>query len=630
MRPGDGDDVHGSEDEERRLFQALPDGAVLYDVLFDEGETPIDYRVCDVNAAYEAITGAARATWVGKLLSEFEPCSDHLERFASVVATGQVARYEVHDRRRDRHFQVCAFPTGAGRVTALVRDVTEQRKAGAALRAAEELFRTTVENLPINLALYDCDDRVLYMNPGLAATCVALNQRPLDQLVGRRGAELWPANVWGPLHAYTQRAIETGQRQNYELEIEQPEKGRSVRLWTIVPLRGPQGTVHRILAISRDVTVERRLVDELREADQRKSEFIGLLSHELRNPLAAIRSSLYVLERAPTGDAAARARAIIDRQVRQLARMVDDLLDVTRINRNKIKLQRRTVDLNDLVQATVDDNRAHFERGGVRIEVRLASAKVLVEVDGARIAQVLTNLLANAVKFTPCGGWARVSVSEEDGSGVLRVADSGTGIDPALLPDLFEPFMQADRTLDRSGGGLGLGLALVKGLVELHGGQVAASSKGQGLGAEFVVRLPLEAAAKATTPPSPPELPVRARRRVLVIEDDPDVADGLRAALEMDGHDVEVACDGHDGIVQAHAIKPEVVLCDIGLPGKDGYEVGRAIRADETLGGTLLVALTGYAQAEDVAKARAAGFDVHLAKPVGIDRILGLLARERN
>ena len=239
---------------------------------------------------------------------------------------------------------------------------------------------------------------------------------------------------------------------------------------------------------------------------------------------------------------------------------------------------------------------------------------------------MVTNLLTNAAKFTPAGGTVRVSLGPSEGRwAVLTVTDSGTGIEPALLPHLFQPFMQGDRSLERTAGGLGLGLTLVKGLVELHGGDVTASSGGPGQGAEFVVRLPLaesafrdDGAADGTD--------ARAKKRVLVIEDDIEIAEGLQAALQINDHVVEIARSGRSGLEKARAFKPDAVLCDIGLPGMDGYAVARAFRADEALRITFLVALSGYAQAEDVAKARAAGFDRHLAKPASLDKIRGVIA----
>ena len=495
------------------------------------------------------------------------------------------------------------------------------------LRETEELFRTTVENLSIDLVLYDRAYRILYLNPALATSCAPACNRTADELVGMRGPELWPKPIWDPLYLHAERAVVTRERQSYELATDLSGHGRSVREWTVVPLLGPTGEVDRILTMSHDVTAQRLMLEALREADQRKSEFIAVLSHELRNPLAAMRFSLHVLEHGEPGSApAADARLIIDRQVGQLVRLVDDLLDVTRITQNKIHLKRERLELNELVRTTLDDNRRHFEQCGIHVDAALSSAPVYVNADSVRISQVLTNLLINAMKFTPAGGTATVSLtSEPDGNAVLRVADNGAGIDAALLPRLFQPFMQADRTLARSGGGLGLGLVLVKGLVELHGGTVTARSEGAGKGAEFVVRLHAEPAAADAARPVQTASETGAPRRVLVIDDDRDVAEALCAALSVVGHVIEVAHSGPIGIAKARAFMPDVVLCDIGLPGMDGYDVARLIRADAALRATRLVALSGYAQSVDVGKALDAGFDDHLAKPPSLDKVLAIL-----
>ena len=368
------------------------------------------------------------------------------------------------------------------------------------------------------------------------------------------------------------------------------------------------------------------LVDErteaLREADRRKNEFMAVLSHELRNPLAPIRNSLYVLDRVdPRGEQARRAKAVMGRQVDQLARLTDDLLDVTRVTRNKIVLQRERLDLVELVRRAAEDQRSVFEQHGVRLELQLDPGPLAVEADRARLAQVVSNLLQNAAKFTGTGGLTRV-VLEQDGAAqaVLRLRDTGIGMDRRTLEGLFQPFVQADASLDRSQGGLGLGLALVKGLVELHGGSVTAHSEGLGRGAEFVVRLPL-APAVAEGPPARAPALAPGRRRVLVIEDNPDGAESLCELLELNGHEVRVAHDGPQGLAEAQRFRPDVVLCDVGLPGMDGYAVARAFRAEPELAGARLVAVTGYALPEDLQRANEAGFDGHIAKPPAVEAI---------
>jgi len=366
---------------------------------------------------------------------------------------------------------------------------------------------------------------------------------------------------------------------------------------------------------------------QLVEADQRKNHFLAVLSHELRNPLAPIRNSLYILERAaPGSDQARRAQTVIDRQVGHLSRLVDDLLDLTRISRNKIRLECQLLELNDLVRRTVEDHRLLFEKSETQLEVRLGPERVTVNADGTRLAQVIGNLLQNAAKFTGKGGRATVSTSVDPAKPqvLVRVSDTGAGIPSELLGRLFQPFMQADTTLDRSKGGLGLGLALVKGLVELHGGDVCAYSEGLGKGAEFVVRLPL-AIEGVAAPETSRGRARRAGRRVLIIEDNIDAADSLREALELGEHEVAVAYNGPDGLARACAFRPEVVLCDIGLPGMDGFEVARAFRADPALKGVFLVALSGYALPEDVQRASQAGFERHLAKPPSLETLEQIL-----
>jgi signal transduction histidine kinase len=377
-------------------------------------------------------------------------------------------------------------------------------------------------------------------------------------------------------------------------------------------------------ALARSEEALREANRELAEGDRRKDEFLAVLSHELRNPLAPIRNSTHILERAaPGSEQARRALAVIDRQVSQLTRLVDDLLDVTRISRNKVHLQLERLDLDDLVRRTVEDQRSVFEAAGVRLELEPARAPLFVDGDANRLAQIVGNLLQNAAKFTPRGGAAKVSVSADAAAGcaVIRVADTGVGMSPDLISRLFLPFTQADSTLDRSKGGLGLGLALVKALVALHRGDVAAHSAGVGAGAELVVRLPLAERAAAAEPAA---APVARGRRVLLIEDNVDAADSLRELLELAGHEVLVAHDGPEGLAKALVLRPEVVLCDIGLPGMDGYAVARALRAEASLAGACLVALSGYALPQDVRRARDAGFDFHLSKPPRLDKLAAL------
>ncbi|ABS25801.1 histidine kinase [Anaeromyxobacter sp. Fw109-5] len=365
----------------------------------------------------------------------------------------------------------------------------------------------------------------------------------------------------------------------------------------------------------------------LLETDRHKDQFLAMLSHELRNPLSPIRNALALIDRSPPGSAeAVRARAIVNRQVIHLTRMVDDLLDVTRISRGRIRLQRSRVDLAEVLRRTVEDHRSLFASRNIAVEVHLGEVPSWLEADPTRLSQVIGNLLQNAAKFTDPGGHVRVALERRAGAAVVRVRDDGAGIAPAMLGRVFEPFTQADDTLHRSRGGLGLGLALVKGLVELHGGEVEVHSEGAGRGTELSVQLPLAPEAPALRMETPVPVASVPPLRVLVIEDNVDAAETLRELLLMWGHEVEVALDGGTGLERTRLLRPDVVLCDIGLPVMDGYEVARAIRSDPSLASTFLVAVTGYALPEDQRRAAEAGFGRHLAKPVALETIEALLA----
>ncbi|HTP29199.1 MAG TPA: ATP-binding protein, partial [Anaeromyxobacteraceae bacterium] len=369
--------------------------------------------------------------------------------------------------------------------------------------------------------------------------------------------------------------------------------------------------------------------EELRESGRRKDEFLAMLSHELRNPLAPIRNSIYILEHAdPAGPQAARARAVVKRQAEHMTRLVDDLLDVTRITRGKFELRRQQVDLREVLLHAAEDYRLAMDDRGVEFRTELPHAKIWAHADATRIAQVVGNLLHNALKFTRRGGEVTLSLRAlEREAAVISVRDTGIGMDPALLPKIFDAFVQGERTLARTEGGLGLGLALVKGIVELHGGAVHAESPGDGKGAQFLVQLPIEERAElGASRDAPSEGAGRKdRRRVLIVDDNADAAESLAELVEFLGHTAEIAYDGPSAIEKALANAPDVVLCDIGLPGMSGHEVARALR--EKKGNQMqLIAVSGYAQLEDVQNAVEAGFDGHLGKPFDAAMIERLLA----
>jgi two-component system CheB/CheR fusion protein len=379
--------------------------------------------------------------------------------------------------------------------------------------------------------------------------------------------------------------------------------------------------------------------ERLAAADRRKDEFLAMLAHELRNPLAPIRNALQILHMpGATASMAERAREMMERQVQHMVRLVDDLLDVSRITRGKVQLRKERIDLTELVVRAAEAARPLMEDNGHAFSVSVPPGPVWVDADSMRLDQVLANLLNNAAKFTERGG--RISLilaaegATEGETAILRLRDSGAGIPPDLLPSIFEPFVQASRALDRSQGGLGIGLSLVRGLVEMHGGRVSAYSAGLGKGTEIVVRLPGLSAEPARKEDEMEDVQRReespaSARRVLVVDDNRDSAETIAMLVELWGHEVRIVHDGRTALTtltEAPDWLPDVVLLDIGLPGIDGYEVARRLRQEPSLDGLLMVAMTGYGQERDRQLSREAGFDHHLVKPVDPARLQALLA----
>ncbi len=376
-----------------------------------------------------------------------------------------------------------------------------------------------------------------------------------------------------------------------------------------------------------------RLYQELREDDRRKDEFLAMLAHELRNPLAAIDGAVQVAEGADADEQLAWAREVIGRQTKQLSRLIDDLLDISRITQGKIQLRREPLDLAAAVARAVESVRPQVDARRHMLEVDVGPGPLPVEADPSRIEQVLGNLLTNAAKYTPDGGRIRLSARREGGEVVVEVEDSGVGIAPEMLPRIFDAFTQVEQTIDRSQGGLGIGLTLVRRLVELHGGSVSARSEGPGRGSTFTVRLP---AADCDIPARPGAAgPAsrdgsRPRPRVLVVDDSADTARAMARLLGVEGYDVRVAHDGRAALDAAREHRPDVILLDIGLPGMNGYEVARAVRRDPDLAGVTLIAISGYGQDHDRRRSLDSGFDHHLVKPVDYGVLYELLAAVPN
>ncbi len=629
--------LRASEERFRLLYENTSDGVWIH---------TLDGVIREVNDAYCKMSGYAREELEGMPISRLEVVEspgEVTEHIRKLVESGGHDRFESKHRRKDGSvFDVditaLYLDQDGGRIAVFTRDDTERKRVEEALREAESRYRELVRLAPAGI--YEVDFRARRFT-SVNDAMVEILGYSREELLAMSPLEILDEESRARFQTRLQRWL-SGEKPDTDVEYRvRTRDGRTIDALLAVSFTADQeGKPLGATVVGYDISDRKRMEEAVRQsrealreanarlidADRRKNEFLAMLSHELRNPLMPIANSLYILDHAPPGgEQADRAKRVIGRQVAHLSNLVNDLLDVTRITRSKVQLQKERLELNELVRRTVEDNRSFFERAGVRLDLVPAPRPIPVIADPTRLAQVVGNLLHNAAKFTHQGGHTRVLVAVEAGEAIVRVADDGAGITGETLARLFEPFMQADQTLDRSKGGLGLGLALVKGLVELHGGSVSAHSDGLGKGSEFIVRLPL-APDVALDSVAAGAAPTRARRRVLVIEDNIDAADSLREALEFCGHRVAVAYSGPDGIARAREFRPDVVLCDIGLPGMDGYEVARAFRDDETLQGTFLVALSGYALPEDLQRAAEAGFQRHLPKPPNVDDLEELLA----
>jgi signal transduction histidine kinase/ActR/RegA family two-component response regulator len=384
-----------------------------------------------------------------------------------------------------------------------------------------------------------------------------------------------------------------------------------------------------------DQQIQERLrhqAEALQEANQRKNEFIATLAHELRNPLASIGTALQIQRKKGFPDPELQwSLEVMERQIGQITRLVDDLLDVTRITQGKIKLQREPIDVATVLSRALEMAKPFVESRKHELIVTVPSERCWLEGDPARLVQIVTNLLHNAAKYTKDGGQIWLTVDRENDEVVIKVRDTGIGISADLLPHIFDPFVQAERSLSRSDGGLGLGLTLVRSLVELHGGTVQVQSGGLGHGSEFAVRLPVltvmpQPVAKPVEPTTKGSGPIR---RILVVDDNQDGAKALAMLLRLQGHDVEIAHDGPDALRAAFNSVPDVVLLDIGLPGMDGLEVARRLRVEPRLRNCLIAAISGYGQDDDRRRSEEAGFDAHLVKPFDLTALERLLSTSR-
>jgi PAS domain S-box-containing protein len=525
------------------------------------------------------------------------------------------------------------------RMLGIGADVTDRKDAEQeALHMAEDLrnqqkwLEAVVDLMPAPMVFVEPDTaRVLFAN------------RAADEMAGGHFPRAQSAEEYHLLYYYTdadrQRipdeqmpAVRVARGESFaeiELDWHLPDGPRSFLLQgdTIPPMYGHPATG---VIKFQDITQLKEVEAELRGANQAKDEFLAMLAHELRNPLAPLLNALHIMRlQGATAETILQAREMAERQVKNMTRLIDDLLDVSRITRGKIQLRQEPVDLATVVRRAIETSRPMIEARGHALHVTLPDMQVQLRADATRLEQVIANLLHNAAKYTEEGGRIEVEAGSEAGEAVVRVRDTGIGIPVEMLPRIFDLFVQADRSLDRSQGGLGIGLTLVKRLVELHGGRIEGHSEGPGKGSEFVVRLPLAGMVQLPEPAAPVEKPQRvngAPLRVLVVDDNVDAARSLTMLLQAYGHEVRATHSGAEAVRAAAEFFPRVVFLDIGLPGMDGHEVARHLRAQPGGDEVLLVALTGYGQEEDRRRSREAGCDRHLVKPVDPEELEQLLA----
>ena len=525
-------------------------------------------------------------------------------------------------RRLDISLTVSPVRDAEGRIigaSKVARDVTERKQAEEALRASESRFRTLAAHAPVGIFMTDAEGNYVFVNE---CWCEMAGLSP-DQTRGRDWAcALHPEDRERIVHEW-RAAAEAGRQFADEYRFLTPDGKVTWLQGRAVGLCDETGQVSGYIGTLTDVTERREAVEALREADRRKDEFLALLAHELRNPLAPLRNGLQVMRLAPgDANALARTRAMMDRQLSHMVRLIDDLLDVSRISRNKMELRRSRVLLADVVRSAVETARPAVEAGGHQLAVSLPPEPILLNADLTRLAQVFGNLLTNSTKYTERGGQIRLTATRGGDQVVVTVQDDGIGIPASALPNIFDMFSQVDRSIERSTGGLGIGLALVKGLVEMHGGTVEAASPGQGQGSTFTVRLPVLREGEEPSAGKPavqlPEPSAGPKRRILVVDDNRDSADSMAMMLQLLGNEVRIAPDGIEAVEQAEQFRPQVIMMDIGMPRLNGYEATRRIREQPWGREMAIIALTGWGQEVDRVKSMEAGCDAHLVKPINL------------
>jgi two-component system CheB/CheR fusion protein len=633
--------------ERSRMVDALRESEERFSKAFDASPLSLTItslrtgRLLEVNETFTRVTGYTRDEAVGRTtldLGLWAKPKDRTVELAIVSGEGQVRRLKYRFRMKDGSEVIGLLSAerleigGEPCALTVIEDITDRERAEAWLMENEERLRLALDAGQVGTWDWDIASNhvtwseTIYRFHGLKPGEFSGRVEDFASLVHPDDRER--------VNAAIQAAVERGGAYSSEMRVVWPDG--TVR-WIATNgkvICDGEGQPARMLGATVDIT-DRKLAEQaLIEADRRKDEFLAMLAHELRNPLAPIRNASQLLKRlGPPVPELQWARDVIDRQAEHLGRLVDDLLDVSRITQGKITLRKEKVDLIGAIGRALEACRPLIDARGQRLNVSLPDSALPVEGDPTRLTQVVANLLNNAAKFTPEGGLIWLTAESVAGEVVLRVRDTGAGIAADLLPHVFDLFRQADRSLDRSQGGLGVGLTLVRSLLDLHGGSVEAFSEGPEQGSEFVVRLPALATQELPRPAAPvtaSDVRPTAAYRILVVDDNVDSAESIGLLLELNAHHVRLAHDGPTALEVATSFRPEVIVLDIGLPGMDGYEVARRLRSGSATRDVLLIALTGYGQAEDRLRSHAAGFDHHLVKPVDTDLLQDLIASQRS
>jgi PAS domain S-box-containing protein len=611
--------------------------------------TDKDGRITTINAVAESLTGWKKCDALGQPLDTVfnivneqtrKPVTNPAMRALSEGVVVGLANHTVLIGKdgNERPIDDSAAPIrdGQGQIIGCVlvfRDITDRRRVEGELakRLADARFLAAIVESSTDAILSKSLDGVIHTWNAAAQRMFGYTA---EQAIGRHISFLIPADRADEEERNTKR-IRAGEAVEHFETVRRRSDGETVHVsLTLSPIRDEQGRVIGASKIVRDITdrkhTEERvygLLSELKRADRRKDEFLATLAHELRNPLAPIRNTLEILKRAQGQvEAFEDICGMMERQVNHLSRLVDDLLDVSRIVRDRMELRKEQVELNSIVHQSIEACGTLAERGGLQLTVNIAPQPIYLHADPVRLSQVFGNLLNNACKYTDPGGKVVLAIEREGSDVVVKVTDTGVGIPTDKLSSVFEMFAQIDRTLERSQGGLGIGLMLVKRLVEMHGGTVTAHSEGPGMGSEFVVRLPILVSPPGPVAPSPAELSPAPPRRVLVVDDNEDSASSLAKLLRMTGNETRIAHDGLAAVTSAEEFRPDVVLLDIGLPLLNGYDACQRIRQQSWGKDIVMVALTGWGQEDDRRRSKAVGFDHHLVKPLDYAALMMVLS----